>query len=169
MRNTDKNGQYYFFCPYCHRIQVMQTSFMDGFIDCTCRNRFYAYADYGMSLVMPAEEVNQQPTAGVLHRFLNTIRNDTSQMYHGSGETARQKLARDLEEYQVESQGESNITIELVETLNSAFIRGMDVVLNKKKDGLDLREMAKPKRVSKTESVMQKDERFLEDHAQSAS
>ena len=149
MRNNDKNGQFYFFCPYCHRIQVMQTPFMDGFIDCTCRNRFYAYADYGVSLVMPAGVVSREPVLGAVHRFLKSIGDNSTMMGGGPDENSRQRLVKALEEYQLEFFGESRITVEVLDFVNNAFKRDKGVVLTNKKDDIDLREMAPPKRVSK--------------------
>ena len=149
MRNTDKNGQFYFFCPYCHRIQVMQTPFMDGFIDCTCRNRFYAYADCGVSLVMPADVVSREPATGAVHRFLRSIGDNSSMMGGGPDDNSRKRLVRALEEYQLECFGESRITVEVLDFVNNAFRRDKGVVLTNKKDDIDLREMAPPKRVSK--------------------
>ena len=141
-----KSRQYYFVCPRCNRIQVMPTSFMDGFVDCTCRGRFYAYADFGMSLVMPASEVNQEPAARAVYRFLKSVRDNSSEPYE---ENTRQRLSRALVDYQEENYGESRITVEVLDFIDSAFKRDKGVVLVDKRDDIDMREMTPPKRVSK--------------------
>ena len=62
---------------------------------------------------------------------------------------SRKRLVRALEEYQLECFGESRITVEVLDFVNNAFRRDKGVVLTNKKDDIDLREMAPPKRVSK--------------------
>ena len=83
----------------------------------------------------------------------NMNRNAQLYMNHRPEGNTRQKLARALEEYQVECSGESRITVEVIDFVNHAFKRDKGVVLTDKKDEIDLREVAAPKRVAKPKRV----------------
>ena len=83
----------------------------------------------------------------------NTNRNVQVYMNYRPEGSTRQKLARALEEYQVECGGESRITVEVIDFVNHAFKRDKGVVMTDKRDEIDLREVAAPKRVAKPKRV----------------
>ena len=72
-----------------------------------------------------------------------------------------EEVTRVLEDYQLAAFGECYITKELIDSICKAFGRNYDIALNKKKDGVELREVNKPTKLKRQEAAARSTARIL--------
>lgn len=149
-------------CPKCHKEHFSAYALIDEYINCDCGFSFYAFADRGLRIMMTPEEAGFEPIARAMRRFVVAtgrcrdidprLLEDTEQIpkVEMQERNLDEEVAQLLEEYQLAAFGECYITRELIDSICKAFGHDADVVLKKQKDGIDISEMKKPKRVSKT-------------------
>lgn len=146
-------------CPKCHKEHYGAYPLMDEFINCECGFSFYAFVDRGLRIMMTPQEAMFEPIARAMRRFVVATGRcqdidpklleytDQIPSLDVQERDLDDELARVLEEYQLAAFGECFITRELIDSICKFFGNNMDVVLMKQKDGVDIREMKKPKRV----------------------
>ena len=146
-------------CPKCHKEHYGAYPFMDEFINCDCGFSFYSFVDQGLRIMMTPQEARYEPIARAMRRFVvatGRCQDIDPMLLEYTDQIPRvdvqerdldDELIRILEEYQLAAFGDCYITRELIDSICKFFERNLDVVLMKQKDGVDIREMKKPKRV----------------------
>jgi hypothetical protein len=144
---------------------------MNEFVNCECGYSFYAFADKGLHIMIPAQETRIDQIVRAMRRFVVTTGRcqdiDPKLLEYTEEDPIVNKQERDLdvefasllEEYQIVVFGDCYITREVIDSIYKAFEHNADVVLKKQKDGVDISEMKKPTRVSKAK--VHQNERIL--------
>ena len=149
-------------CPKCHKEHYGAYALMDEYIDCECGLSFYAFVDKGLRIMMTPKEANYEPIARAMRRFVVAtgrcqdidprLLEDTGERVEMKERDLDEEVRRALEDYQLAAFGECYITKELIDSICKAFEKNYDVALNKKKDGVDVREVNKPTKVKRQEA-----------------
>ena len=152
------------FCPKCHKEHHGASSYMDDLINCDCGFSFYVFVDKGLRIMMTPQEASYEPIVRAMRRFVvatgrcqdidPSLLEYTDQIPYVDikERDLDDELARALEDYQLAAFGECYITKELVDSICKAFERNYDVILNKKKDGVEIREVNRPNTVNRKSS-----------------
>ena len=111
---------------------------------------------------MTPQEANYEPIARAMRRFVVAtgrcqdidprLLEDTGERVEMKERDLDEEVRRALEDYQLAAFGECYITKELIDSICKAFEKNYDVALNKKKDGVDVREVNKPTKVKRQEA-----------------
>lgn len=151
-------------CPKCHKEHYGAYALMDEYIDCECGFSFYAFVDKGLRIMMTPQEANYEPIARAMRRFVvatGRCQDIDPRLLEYTDEMPSvdvqerdldEEVTRALEDYQLAAFGECYITKELIDSICKAFDKNYDVALNKKKDGVELREVNKPTKVKRHEA-----------------
>ena len=151
-------------CPKCHKEHYGAYALMDEYIDCECGFSFYAFVDKGLRIMMTPQEASYEPIARAMRRFVvatGRCQDIDPRLLEYTDEMPSvdvqerdldEEVSRSLEDYQLAAFGECYITKELIDSICKAFGRNYDVALNKKKDGVELREVNKPTKVKRQEA-----------------
>ena len=151
-------------CPKCHKEHYSAYALMDEYIDCECGLSFYAFVDKGLRIMMTPQEANYEPITRAMRRFVvatGRCQDIDPKLLEYTDEMPSvdlqerdldEEVTRVLENYQLAAFGECYITKELIDSICKAFGRNYDVALNKKKDGVELREVNKPTKVKRQEA-----------------
>ena len=160
-------------CPKCQKKHYSAYALMDAYIDCECGFSFYAFVDKGLRIMMTPQEANFEPIARAMRRFVVATGRcqdiDPRLLEYTDGMPSvdvqerdlDEEVTRALEDYQLAAFGECYITKELIDSICKAFERNYDVALNKKKDGVDVREVNKPTKVKRQEASARSTARIL--------
>lgn len=160
-------------CPKCQKKHYSAYALMDAYIDCECGFSFYAFVDKGLRIMMTPQEANYEPIARAMRRFVVATGRcqdiDPRLLEYTDGMPSvdvqerdlDEEVTRALEDYQLAAFGECYITKELIDSICKAFERNYDVALNKKKDGVDVREVNKPTKVKRQEASARSTARIL--------
>lgn len=160
-------------CPKCQKKHYSAYALMDAYIDCECGFSFYAFVDKGLRIMMTPQEANYEPIARAMRRFVVATGRcqdiDPRLLEYTDGMPSvdvqerdlDEEVTRALEDYQLAAFGECYITKELIDSICKAFEKNYDVVLNKKKDGVDVREVNKPTKVKRQEAAARSTARIL--------
>lgn len=160
-------------CPKCQKKHYSAYALMDTYIDCECGFSFYAFVDKGLRIMMTPQEANYEPIARAMRRFVVATGRcqdiDPRLLEYTDGMPSvdvqerdlDEEVTRVLEDYQLAAFGECYITKELIDSICKAFGRNYDVALNKKKDGVELREVNKPTKLKRQEAAARSTARIL--------
>lgn len=157
-------GRQEILCPRCHKPHYSSRPIMDEYIDCDCGFRFYAFSCQDLKITMLPEEASYEPVVRNLRRFVvstgrctdipqHLYQDEDGQYCFDIGlrnEDADEVLERALESFQLETFGESFLTVDLIGSICESFLDGNDVELRKQKDRVDIIKLIK-KKVSITE------------------
>lgn len=160
-------------CPKCQKKHYSAYALMDTYIDCECGFSFYAFVDKGLRIMMTPQEANYEPIARAMRRFVVATGRcqdiDPRLLEYTDGMPSvdvqerdlDEEVTRVLEDYQLAAFGECYITKELIDSICKAFGRNYDIALNKKKDGVELREVNKPTKLKRQEAAARSTARIL--------
>ena len=146
-------------CPRCHKPHYSSRPIMDEYVDCDCGFQFYAFSCQDLKITMLPEEASCEPIVRNLRRFVvstgrctdipqHLYQDEDGQYCFDIGlqnEDEDEALQRALESFQIETFGESFLTIELLGSICEAFLDGIDVELRKQKGRVDLIKLIKKK------------------------
>lgn len=147
-------------CPKCHKEHYGAYALMDEYIDCECGLSFYAFVDKGLRIMMTPQEANYEPIARAMRRFVvatGRCQDIDPRLLEYTDEIPSvdvqerdldEEVSRVLEEYQLAAFGKCYITKELIDIICKIFEKDNDVTLNKKKDGVEFREVNKPNKLT---------------------